>query len=86
LSQPRPRPSGARVKVVPMAGIDPQLLTAVREGTYVVDPRAVAEAMIGREARRREVERLAAMLEARERDGIAGCGPEHDAGPCADVA
>jgi hypothetical protein len=78
-----PRRDDARAKVVvAMSGVDPQLVKAVREGTYVVDPHAVADAMI----KRHEALRLAAMLEALERDGFTGLGPEEDSGPRADVA
>ena len=78
-----PRRSDARFNVVlAMSGVDPLLVKAVREGTYVVDPHAVADAMI----KRHESLRLAAMLEALERDGITPLGPEDDSGPRADVA
>ena len=69
-----------------MNGVDPQLLKAVREGTYIVDPHAVAAASVGRPERRAEAERLAQMFEAVERDGLAGDGGEHGSGPQADVA
>jgi hypothetical protein len=80
-------PTGAERKVVlPMERVDPDLVKAVREGTYVVDPRLVAEAILRRGERRAEAARLAAVLEARERNGGAVGGPEDDPGARADVA
>jgi len=67
-------------------GVDPQLLKSVREGTYVVDPHAVAGAILRRHEDRREAGRLAGMLEALERDDVARGGPEGDSGPFPDVA
>jgi hypothetical protein len=67
-------------------GVDPQLLKSVREGTYVVDPHAVAGAILRRREDRREAGRLAGMLEALERDDLAGGRPEADSGPFPDVA
>jgi hypothetical protein len=64
-----------------MNGVDPQLLKSVREGTYVVDPHAVAGAILQRQRDRREAGRLAGMLETLERDDVAGGGPEDDSGP-----
>lgn len=53
--------------------VDPTLAKAVAEGTYVIDPRAVAEAIVRREARRSEALRISEVLEAVERDTLA-CG------------
>ena len=64
-----------------MNGVDPQLLKSVREGTYVVDPYAVAGAILQRHEDVREAGRLARMLEAVERDDVAGGRPEGDSGP-----
>ena len=69
-----------------MNGVDPQLLKSVREGTYVVDPYAVAGAMIQRHQDRREASRLARMLEPAELDGLAGRAPEDDSGSGPDLA
>jgi hypothetical protein len=60
--------------------MDPELVKAVRDGTYVVDPRAVADAIFRRERG------LAGVLEAVERDGGAGCVAEDDPGTCPDAA
>ena len=46
-----------------MEGLDPQLVQAVRDGSYVVDPHAVADAILRRERRH-----LAGVLEALEGD------------------
>jgi hypothetical protein len=50
-----------------MEGVDPHLVQAVRAGTYLVDPHAVAEAIIRRERRR-----LGDVLEALEMNGAPG--------------
>jgi hypothetical protein len=69
-----------------MNGVDPQLLQSVREGTYVVDPHAVAGAMLQRHRDRREAGRLARMLESVERDDLARGCPEDDSGPLPHVS
>ena len=82
-----PRPIGAWRKVaLAMDGVDPELVEAVRQGTYAVDPRLVAGAILERHARRAEADRLTDVLEALERDGRAVGGAEDDAGPRADLA
>jgi hypothetical protein len=81
------RPSGAGDRVVPtMDGVDPLLVKAVRDGTYVVDPHAVAGAIVRRGQQRAEAARLAGVLESGEGLDASGRRPEHDAGPRADVA
>jgi hypothetical protein len=47
-----------------MDGVDPTLLDALAQGTYVVDPAAVAEAMLRRREDLDEARRLSAMFEA----------------------
>ena len=82
-----PRPVGAWRKVaLPMERVDPDLVRAVRDGTYVVDPQLVAGAILRRHAHRAEAERLAGVLEALERDGGAVGPAEDDAGAGADLA
>jgi hypothetical protein len=82
-----PRPSDAWRKVVPsMERVDPHLVQAVRQGSYVVDPRAVAEAMMRRRAQRDAARRLAAVLESGELDGGSAGIAEDGSGPRADVA
>jgi hypothetical protein len=49
--------------------VDPALIERVRAGAYVVDPHAVAGAML---ERRRDAARLSRMLVAGERNGAAG--------------
>ena len=57
-----------------MTGVDPALVKRVREGTYEVDPHAVAGAIVGRLERARIARRLSEVLEAAEVD-------ERTAGP-----
>jgi hypothetical protein len=64
-----------------MEGIDPQLVHAVREGTYVVDPRAVAEAII-----RRERQQLADVFEALELSDAPVIADEDEPGARPDAA
>ena len=64
-----------------MEGIDPQLVQAVRDGSYVVDPYAVADAIIRRDRRR-----LAVVLEALEGDAPAVLPEEDDSGTFPDAA
>jgi hypothetical protein len=51
-----------------MDGVDPALLRALEEGTYVVDPRAVAEAMLRRRDHLAEARRLSRVLVATQVD------------------
>jgi hypothetical protein len=82
-----PRLAGAwRRVVIPMEPVDPDLVKAVREGTYVVDPQLVAGAILRRHAQRADADRLAGVLEALERDGGSVGGPEDDAGAGPHVA
>ena len=64
-----------------MEGIDPQLVQAVRDGSYVVDAHAVADAIL-----RRRRKRLATVLEALECDAPPVCGEEDDAAAGPDPA
>jgi hypothetical protein len=64
----------------PMA-VDPGLLRRIRDGEYVVDPHAVAEAMLRRGAQRAEAQRLSRMLVARELDRLPGRPDEPGARP-----
>jgi hypothetical protein len=64
-----------------MDGVDPQLAQAVRQGTYVVDPHAVADAIL-----RRDERRLTDVLEALKVDDAPGCVAEDDSGTCPDAA
>ena len=51
-----------------MDGVDPALLKALEEGTYVVDPHAVAEAMLRRREQLAEARRLSKVLVAGQVD------------------
>ena len=70
-----------------MDGVDPALLKAFDEGTYVVDPHAVAEAMLRRREQLAEARRLTKVLVAAQVDDDA-VGPEDldDPAAGADVA
>ena len=69
-----------------MDGVDPALLQALEEGTYVVDPRAVAEAILRRHEKMAEVRRLAVLVAAQLDDSAVG-GSQLDAPSAgADVA
>ena len=82
-----PRPIGAWRKVVlPMERVDPELVKAVRAGTYVVDPRLVADAIVRRHSERAEAVRLAGVLEALEVDGRPVGGEQDHAGSVGDGA
>jgi hypothetical protein len=72
--------------VLPMERVDPDLVKAVREGTYVVDPEQVAGAILRRGERRVEAKRLAAVLEAGERNGTSVGGSDDEPGARANVA
>jgi len=54
-----------------MDHVDPALLKALEEGTYVVDPRAVAEAIVRRQEHLAEARRLSAVLVAAQVDDPA---------------
>jgi hypothetical protein len=65
-------------------GIDPELMRRVAAGEYVVDPDAVAAAMLHRHALRAEARRLSRMLVAGELDGPSVAPDEPRARPCDD--
>jgi hypothetical protein len=69
-----------------MDGIDPALLKALDEGTYVVDPRAVADAIVRRQERMAEVRRLAMLVAAQLDDGAIGAAQLDEPSAGADVA
>jgi hypothetical protein len=79
-------PPAWRKVVLPMERVDPELVNAVRNGTYVVDAHLVADAILRRHERVAEARRLAGVLEALERDGRTAGGAEDDAGPGFDFA
>jgi hypothetical protein len=61
-----------------MDGVDPALLKALDEGTYVVDPYAVAEAMLRRREELAEARRLSKMFVPVQVDGGAVARPDLD--------
>ena len=69
-----------------MDGVDPTLLQAIENGTYVVDPHAVAEAMLRRRERIAEVRRLAVLVAAQVQDGTVGSDDLDAPSAGADVA
>ena len=85
-SAPRAAPAAVIRLFATMDGVDPALLKALENGTYVVDPNAVAEAIMRRHERMAEVRRLAVLVAAQLDEGAVG-GTQSD-GPSAgaDVA
>ena len=65
-------------------GIDPELMRRVAAGEYVVDPHAVAAAILRRHADRAEARRLSRMLVAGELDGLAAAPDEPRTSPGGD--
>ena len=61
-----------------MDGVDPALLRALEDGTYVVDPHAVAEAMLRRREQLNEARRLSRVLVAAQLDDAAVPGADLD--------
>jgi hypothetical protein len=84
-----PRADGAAVirLFATMDGVDPALLKALEDGTYVVDPHAVAEAMLRRREQLAEARRLSEVLVSAEvDDGTVGRADLDDPAAGADVA
>jgi hypothetical protein len=69
-----------------MDGVDPALLKALEDGTYVVDPRAVADAIVRRQERMAEVRRLAVLVAAQLDDPVIGGAQLDEPAAGADVA
>jgi hypothetical protein len=69
-----------------MDGVDPALLKALEQGTYVVDPRAVADAIVRRRQNLTEARRLSRMLVSAQVDDPAAGLPRRDPAAGADVA
>ena len=74
----RARPAAVIRLFATMDGVDPALLRALEEGTYVVDPHAVAKAMLRRREQLAEARRLSEMLVAAQVDEGAIGGPDLD--------
>jgi hypothetical protein len=70
-----------------MDDVDPALVKAIEEGSYIVDPRAVAGAILRRHEQLAEVRRLSAMLVSAQVDDAAVGGMQPGNGSAgADVA
>ena len=69
-----------------MDGVDPALQKALDEGTYVVDPRAVAEAIMRRREQMAEVRRLAVLVAAQLDETTVGGTELDEPSAGADVA
>jgi hypothetical protein len=70
-----------------MDDVDPVLLKALQEGTYVVDPHAVSEAIFRRHEQLAEARRLSAVLVAAQLDdSAAGRAQASDGSARPDVA
>jgi hypothetical protein len=84
------RPRAATAAVIrlfaTMDGVDPTLRNALEQGTYVVDPRAVAEAIVRRHQDLAEARRLSRVLVSAQIDAPAIGGEEQDPAAGADVA
>jgi hypothetical protein len=61
-----------------MDGVDPALLKALEKGTYVVDPRAVADAIFRRHERLAEARRLSRVLVSAQLDDLPVGGADLD--------
>lgn len=61
-----------------MDGVDPALLRALEEGTYVVDPHAVADAILRRREQLAEARELSRVLIAAQLDEAAAGGADLD--------
>ncbi len=66
-----------------MDGVDPRMLQAIENGTYVVDPHAVADAILRRRKNLTEARRLSVLIAA-QRDEPAIWGAQFD-DPSADA-
>jgi hypothetical protein len=84
------RPLAATAAVIrlfsSMDDVDPTLRTALEQGTYVVDPRAVADAILRHHEQLGEARRLARVLVAADLDGPAAGRAQCDPPAGADVA
>jgi hypothetical protein len=69
-----------------MDGVDPKLLEAIETGTYVVDPRAVADAIVRRQRDLAEARRLSMLVTGQFDDRSVGCSQFDEPSAGADVA
>lgn len=86
-ASPPPAATAAVIRLFArMDGVDPALRKALEQGTYVIDPYAVAEAILRRHEQLAEARRLSRMLIAAEVDEPAAGRPQRDPSAGADVA
>lgn len=85
-SEPRAAAPAVIRLLATMDGIDPTLAEAVAKGTYVVDPHAVADAMLRRSRNVAEAQRLSEVLVSAQFDERAGGITHRQPGADADVA
>ena len=72
--------------VVAMDGVDPSLVKALAQGTYVVDPRAVADAIVRRHEDLAEARRLSRVLVSAQLDRQPVLPEDDEPAADADVA
>ena len=84
--QPRAASAAVIRLLTTMDGIDPTLAQAVANGTYVVDPTAVADAILRRRDDLAEARRLSEMLVAAQLDESPGAVAQRHPSAGADVA
>jgi hypothetical protein len=85
-SAARPTTAGPVRFVVAMEDVDPALVQALAQGAYVVDPRAVADAIVKRHADLLEAQRLSRMLVSAQIDRPPVLPEQHEPAAGADVA
>ena len=85
-SQPRAAAPAVIRLLATMDGIDPTLAQAVANGTYVVDPHAVADAMLRHSRNAVEARRLSEVLVSAQLDERALGVTQRQPGTDADVA
>ena len=61
-STPRVAPAAVIKLFTTMDGVDPKMLQAIETGTYVVDPHAVADAILRRRQNLTEARRLSMLI------------------------
>ena len=85
-SQPRAASAAVIRLLSKMDGIDPTLAQAIAQGTYVVDPAAVADAILRRHSDLAHARQLSEVLVAAQLDEPAGGIAQRHPGAGADVA
>ena len=85
-SQPRAASAAVIRLLTTMSCIDPTLAQAIANGTYVVDPAAVADAIVRRHSDLADARRLSEVLVAGQRDERSSGIAQGNSGAGADVA